>query len=192
MPRQKSMLLTYASAAHRAGTRLRTSGGPGDLSWGPPQHPAAPSPYRCPEQAPTQAYKLWQGTPSPPASSAGCADPRAHLQEARAALSSAGRGSAPCPAPGPAAARLPPPGAHLGRCVWTGGSRAEPPRTPRPPSSPPPPRRSCCWGNPSSATARETRVSSAGGGRVGPCGAEPHGRGLSPCPGTPAPRPPAR
>lgn len=94
---------------------------------------------------PSQTHRLWRATPSPPASSAGCADPRAHLEEGTD-WGLSGCCSSPHPEPHP-------PGGYLGRHLWRGGSRAEPPRTPRPPSSPPPPRRSCGWGNPSSAVA---------------------------------------
>lgn len=158
------------------GQVLRGSGSPRGPATGPLRSPAPPSP--------SQAYRLWRETPSPPASSAGCADPRGHLEEG------AGGHQPCCPARGSCAGRPPPlpgwgssarcgchssphpqhhspvpPWPYLGRRLWRGGSRAEPPRTPHPPSSPPPPRRSCCWGNPSSAVAvtggRETGVSGA-------------------------------
>lgn len=114
----------------------------GDLLLWDPMDPSTRSP-----EWPLHAYRLWQVTPSPPASSAGRAGPRGHLEEGT------GWGlSTQLVAAGMHSQWVPPP-AYLVRHRLRRGSRAVPPRTPHPPSSPPPPRRNCCWGNPSSATA---------------------------------------
>lgn len=65
------------------GQALSRGGTSGDL----PRVPAEPS-----TPSPSQTHRLWRVTPSPPVSSAGCADPRVHLKKAGTGLS-----SLPCP-----------------------------------------------------------------------------------------------
>lgn len=59
------------------GQALSGAGTSGDLPWVPTEPSTSSTP------SPSQTHRLWQVTPSPPVSSAGCADPRAHLEEGR-------------------------------------------------------------------------------------------------------------
>lgn len=81
---------------HAAHVRLRCRESQGE------QQPQVPAPPSSPQShLPPQAYRLWLVTPSPPASSAGCADPLAHLREGEGSGQPHGMGPAPSPARAP-------------------------------------------------------------------------------------------